>query len=130
MKKKALLAYGILLVIVFASHAFSVGLFAYAIPLFLMAVPVILTGKINFSFSARHLLLGIAVSLLILAPAFFWLYGRKTFAPISLRIVTTQLFLVSFPEEVFFRGFLQDTLGNNVTGVVTVSLLFCLSHPL
>ncbi|HXX57532.1 MAG TPA: CPBP family intramembrane glutamic endopeptidase [Thermodesulfovibrionales bacterium] len=39
-----------------------------------------------------------------------------------------QLLCVSFPEEVYFRGFLQERLGNTVTAVITVSLLFALMH--
>jgi membrane protease YdiL (CAAX protease family) len=128
MKKKALFAYGILLIIVFLAHAFPVRASAYAIPLFLTAVPVLLRRRINFSFSIRHLILGAGVSLIILAPPFVWLYTQRGFRPLSLHMVMTELFLVSFPEEVFFRGFLQDILGNNVVGVVIVSLMFSLSH--
>lgn len=128
MKRKALCAYGILLVIVFISHAFPVRAFAYAVPLFLMVVPVILRRRINFSFSVRHLALGAGVSLLILAPVFVWLYAHRTFRPPSLYMVMTQVFLVSFPEEVFFRGFLQDVIGNNLVGLTAVSLMFSASH--
>lgn len=129
MKKKAIIAYGVLLVIVFFAHAFpGVHFFAYAIPLFLVAVPAILKRRINFSFSAKDLVAGAGVSLIVLAPIFVWFVTRKSFGPISLHVVATQLLLVSFPEEVFFRGFLQDTIGNNVFGVVIVSLMFSLTH--
>jgi membrane protease YdiL (CAAX protease family) len=128
MKKKAFFAYGTLLVTVFLSHAFPFRAFTYAIPLFLTAVPIFLRERINFSFSMRHIILGAWVSLVVLAPVFIWLYTEKSLRPLSLHMAMTQLFLVSFPEEVFFRGFLQDILGNNVMGVVIVSLMFSLSH--
>jgi membrane protease YdiL (CAAX protease family) len=128
MKKKALIAYGTLLVIVFLSHVFPVPPFAYVIPLFLTAVPVVLRRRINISFSIRHFVLGAGVSVLLLAPVFVWLYTRRVFTPPSPRLIMTELFLVSFPEEVFFRGFLQDTIGNNLFGVVIVSLMFSLAH--
>lgn len=128
MKKKALYAYAILLVIVFIAHAFTIGAFAYAIPLFLTCVPVILRRKINFSFSVGDLVKGLAVSLLVLAPMFAWLYSRRAFGVPSFHVLMAQLLLVSFPEEVFFRGFLQDVLGNNVFGVIIVSFMFSLSH--
>ncbi len=128
MKKKALFAYGTLLVIVFLAHAFPFRAFAYAIPLFLTVVPIFLRERINFSFSMKHIILGAWVSLAVLAPVFVWLYAEKSFRPVSFHMAVAELFLVSFPEEVFFRGFLQDILGNNVMGVVIVSLMFSLSH--
>jgi membrane protease YdiL (CAAX protease family) len=128
MKKKAVIAYAALLVIVFLSHAFPARAFAYAIPIFLAGVPVLLRGRINFSFSMKDLMTGVLASLLILTPVFVWLHVQKGSRPLSLHMVMTQLFLVSFPEEVFFRGFLQDVLGNNIAGVVIVSLMFSLSH--
>ena len=128
MKKKALLSYGILFVIVFLSHAYPAPAFAYAIPLFLVVAPVVLAGRINISVSVRHLAVGAGVSLLVLAPVFICLYTQRGFRPPSLHMALTQLFLVSFPEEVFFRGFLQDTVGNNLPGVAIVSLMFSLAH--
>ncbi|HXX80085.1 MAG TPA: CPBP family intramembrane glutamic endopeptidase [Thermodesulfovibrionales bacterium] len=39
-----------------------------------------------------------------------------------------QLFGVAIPEEVYFRGFLQQRLGNTLKSVLTVSLLFSFMH--
>jgi membrane protease YdiL (CAAX protease family) len=128
MKNKALYAYGTLLVIVLLASVHPSGFFAYAIPVFLTGVPVILRREINFRLSLKDLVLGIGVSLLILAPLFAWLWTRRAFSFPSLRMIVVQLFIVSFPEEVFFRGFLQDVFGNNVMGLVIVSLMFSLSH--
>jgi len=46
----------------------------------------------------------------------------------SYSFVLTQLLLVALPEEVFFRGYLQYKLGNDIKGIVIVSLLFALGH--
>jgi len=37
-------------------------------------------------------------------------------------------FAVSLPEEFFFRGFLQDSIGKSFRAVFLVSLLFSLAH--
>jgi membrane protease YdiL (CAAX protease family) len=42
--------------------------------------------------------------------------------------VIFQLLGVSVPEEVYFRGFLQDGLGNTLKSVLVVSLLFSFMH--
>jgi len=42
--------------------------------------------------------------------------------------VAFQLLAVSLPEEAFFRGYLQETVGNNLKGVVAVSILFSIAH--
>jgi membrane protease YdiL (CAAX protease family) len=39
-----------------------------------------------------------------------------------------QLLSVSFPEEFFFRGFLQDSIGNNLRAIILGSLFFSLAH--
>jgi membrane protease YdiL (CAAX protease family) len=36
--------------------------------------------------------------------------------------------LVALPEEVFFRGYLQQKLGNTLKAIIVVSLLFALAH--
>jgi len=38
------------------------------------------------------------------------------------------LFIVSLPEEIYFRGFLQEAIGNNIKGVIMVSILFSIIH--
>lgn len=128
MKKKALIAYGTLLAIVFLAYAVPVGVFVYAIPLLLTCIPIVLRRKINFRLSPRDLIAGVAVSLLIIAPIFALLFTMREFRLPSIQVALAQFFLVAFPEEVFFRGFLQDVLGNNVMGILVVSLMFSLSH--
>ena len=47
---------------------------------------------------------------------------------ITVYVLLFQLLSVSFPEEFFFRGFLQDTIGRNFKAVLLVSLLFAVAH--
>lgn len=51
-----------------------------------------------------------------------------SFVPPAPLTVIFLLLAVSLPEEAFFRGFMQEKLGNNLRGVVVVSLFFSLAH--
>ncbi len=128
MKKKALFAYAILLGIVFPAHASHLPFFDYIIPAYLIAVPRVLEKKININFSLRHILMGLLVSVVVLAPFFAVFMHGKKFAAMGAGAAIFQLLGVSFPEEVFFRGFLQEVFGNNVRSNIIVSLLFAAAH--
>ncbi|MBI4689121.1 MAG: CPBP family intramembrane metalloprotease [Nitrospirae bacterium] len=73
-------------------------------------------------------MLGLSASFIILIPFYVIFSSGRTFTPITINSILIQLFAVSFPEEVFFRGFLQDLLGNNVKAVLIVSLMFAITH--
>lgn len=126
--KKAIFSYAVLLAMVFPAVAFHLRLFDYLIPFYLLAAPLVLKGRINISFSVRHILLGLLVSLIILLPFFAVFFPGKKFVPMGLGAALFQLLGISFPEEVFFRGFLQEVFGNDLKGVVMVSLLFAAAH--
>ncbi len=128
MKKKALCTYALLLAIVFTSQVFHLRFLDYLIPFYLLAVPLILKKKININFSVRHILLGLLVSLIILLPFFAVFSPGKKFAAVGLGAALFQLLGISFPEEVFFRGFLQEVFGNDLKGAVGVSFLFAVAH--
>ncbi len=126
--KKALLAYAVLLAIVFPAHASHLPFFDYLIPAYLIAVPLVLERKININFSLRHILMGLLVSAVVLAPLFgVFMHGKK-FAVMGAGAALFQLLGVSFPEEVFFRGFLQEAFGNDAKSTVIVSLMFAAAH--
>jgi membrane protease YdiL (CAAX protease family) len=127
-KIKALLAYAVLLAIVFPAHAFHLRFFDYLVPFYLLALPLVLKRRININFSVRHILLGLLVSLIVLAPFFAVFSLGKKFVPMGLGAAMFQLLGISFPEEFFFRGFLQEVFGNNLRGAVMVSLLFAGAH--
>ncbi|HWR57968.1 MAG TPA: CPBP family intramembrane glutamic endopeptidase [Thermodesulfovibrionales bacterium] len=113
----------------FAYHASSLSLFKYLIPLFLLTIPYFLQGEINFRSSLRDGATGIVVSFILLLPLFFFfVHSGKVFALLTSSALLFQLFGISLPEEAYFRGFLQQGLGNTVKGVFVVSILFALTH--
>lgn len=118
-----------MLAIAFVYHAFSLSLFKYLIPLFLLSVPYFFQRRLNLRFSIKDTFIGIIVSAVILLP-FCYLVSLtgKTFVLPASSMILFQLFGVSFPEEVYFRGFLQERMGNNIRGVLIVSLLFAIMH--
>lgn len=59
---------------------------------------------------------------------FFLLMTGKTISLIPLRTFLFQLFIVALPEEIYFRGFLQERFGNNIQSVILVSILFSIMH--
>lgn len=72
---------------------------------------------------------GIVVSAAVLLPFwYFFSHSGRPFALLPVGAVIFQLLGVSFPEEVYFRGFLQQRLGNTLKGVLLVSLLFSSMH--
>lgn len=127
-KKKSLLAYVVLLILVFSAYAFHLRFLDYIVPLYLLAVPLVLKSRINIIFSVRHILLGLLVSLIVLLPFFAVFSPEKRFSGPGLGEAMFQLLGVAFPEEFFFRGFLQETFGNNLRGAAVVSLLFAGAH--
>ncbi len=102
----------------------------------MLSVPFILKNDMrDLRWDPRGVLWGIAVTIVILliyiaVLAGYGLYAGKslTFNKLSYSFVLIQLLLVALPEEVFFRGYLQQKLGNTVKGVIAVSLLFALAH--
>jgi len=128
MKRKALYSYAVLLVVLFVSHAADYRFFHYAVPFYLVIVPLLLRGRINCIFSLNQILLGLAASAAVLVP--YWLIFSPRGAAVALTPASLiyQFFAVSFAEEVFFRGFLQEVLGNTFKGVVVVSILFWAAH--
>jgi len=128
MKKKAYYAYAGLLLLSFLSVLVPGRPLNLLLPLYLLGVPLLLQGRLNFFFSVRHLGLGLLVSALVLAPFVLCFTDLNIIRELTFPALVTQFFLVSFPEEVFFRGFLQEVVRNDLRGVVLVSLLFAAAH--
>lgn len=73
--------------------------------------------------------MGIVVSAAVLFPFwYFFSHPGRPFVVLSIGAVIFQLLGVAVPEEVYFRGFLQQRLGNTLKGVILVSLLFSFMH--
>jgi membrane protease YdiL (CAAX protease family) len=114
---------------VFVYHAFSLSFLEILIPLFLVAVPFLFRAKVVLRFSGKDILTGIGVSAALLLPFCFFvlLMGKSVVLPPA-GTVLFQLAGVALPEEVYFRGFLQERLGNTAGAVVAVSALFAFTH--
>jgi len=78
--------------------------------------------------NTRGVILGIVVSVMILSIYVLIVDKPIRFGRISYPLIVLQLFFVALPEEVFFRGYLQERIGNNIKGVLVVSALFALGH--
>jgi len=104
-------------------------LIGYLIPLYMLFLPVLKGPKLRFRISIKDLWHASALSILILSPFFiiFILLGGQPLIP-GLSAFFFHLMLASIPEEVYFRGYLQELFGNTYTAVVLVSLMFSLAH--
>ena len=104
--------------------------------LLMLSVPIVTgIGTSALRWDLRGIVIGIVVSvaLLLIYAGALALIARYKDASLSLRMLSltfilVQLLLVALPEELFFRGYLQSKLGNNLKGVVIVSLLFAVGH--
>jgi membrane protease YdiL (CAAX protease family) len=96
------------------------------LPVLMLIFPIIVGHRVKLRFSIKDLILGLAVSVVVLLPYFIASSGNiKT---ISVSYMISQLLIVSLPEEFFFRGFLQDSIGRNIKAILFVSLLFSIAH--
>jgi membrane protease YdiL (CAAX protease family) len=101
-----------------------------------MLLPILIKADGGFFRSdPRGVFAGLAVSAVLLSiyTAVIYIYGlysgqKLVFNSLPAAFILTQLLMVALPEEVFFRGYLQNKLGNNIRGVIIVSLLFALGH--
>ncbi len=82
----------------------------------------------GLNWSLDGVLLGVAASVVILSLYVIIVSNPLQLRRVSYSLIILQLFLVAVPEEVFFRGYLQEKMGNTVKGVLVVSLLFAVGH--
>jgi hypothetical protein len=128
MRAKAAIGYLALVVLSFLLHAVKpVNTLYYSLlPVLMLVFPIMVGHRVKLRFSIKDFLLGLIVSLIIVAPYYIIFGGTMT--TITVYAVLFQLLGVSLPEEFFFRGFLQDSIGRNFRAVLLVSLLFTVAH--
>ncbi len=128
MKRKALCAYTGLLLITTITYIFRVR-FLDVLPVFYcFLIPFFLRRELNLYFSVRDIGLGLLVSAAVLVPL-LWLQPRMfSIRSLSFPVLMIQFFGVARPEEVFFRGFLQDVFGSDLKSVIVVSGMFSAAH--
>ncbi len=132
-----LIIYAALIVLIYLMRVFLPWQFVVSFSALLMlSVPFILKSDTSdLKWDTKGILLGTGVSVAILLIYVAALYGYAHYAgrslvfnKLSYPFIMVQLLLVALPEEVFFRGYLQRSLGNTVPGVIVVSLLFAFAH--
>lgn len=134
--KIPLLFYVIIIVAIYLARLFLPLNYVSALAAALMLFPILLKADGGFFKSdIKGVLIGFFVSAILLAiyTAVIYLYGvfstqSLIVNSLPLAFILTQLLIVALPEEVFFRGYLQNRFGNNIKGIIIVSLLFALGH--
>lgn len=128
MNRKALAGYLTILALSFLLHSVKPGSSVYysALPAAMLIFPIIAGYRVKIRFSLRDTALGLIVSGLILFP--YYLISGGQAGAITVYSIVFQLLSVAFPEEFFFRGFLQDSIGRTFSAVLLVSLMFSLAH--
>ena len=125
------LAVLILSVMLYSIRAIN-NIFYTSLPILMLMFPIIVGHSVKLRFSIKDFFLGLTVSVVILLPYYFVFSPSPSPPPLEGggwgRGIIFQLLLVSLPEEFFFRGFLQDSIGRNFRAVLIVSLLFSIAH--
>lgn len=114
----------------FFYHAWHGRVLEYLMPVILYAIPLIMKREVHLRLNLRDIALGVSAFILILVPAIigFYMKGGDFKIPISARFLIFQFLSVALPEEIYFRGFLQEEMGNNIMSIFLVSLLFSIMH--
>ena len=128
MNRKTAVSYIIIVCLSFVLHATRLPnrIELILLPLLMFVLPLVFRHQVRIRFTPKHLLLGFATSAAILIP--YYIAFNETLGNITVELVLLQLFAVALPEEFFFRGFLQDSMGRNMKAVAFISLLFAIAH--
>jgi membrane protease YdiL (CAAX protease family) len=128
MNIKAISGYLLILTLSFILHAIKPAKSIYysALPVLMLIFPIVVSHRIKIKFSLKDFLLGLIVSVAVLLP-YHLLFGGNI-KSVTAYYVVFQLLSISLPEEFFFRGFLQDSIGRNLKAILLASLLFSLAH--
>jgi membrane protease YdiL (CAAX protease family) len=97
-----------------------------SLPLLMLIFPLAVGYRVRMNFSIKDISMGFILSAVLLLPYYFLFGGHgKT---MTVYLILFQILSVAFPEEFFFRGFLQASMGKNFKAIIFVSLLFSLAH--
>lgn len=105
--------------------------YQYVLVLYLLFIPFISPDfvKTPFANSFTGELAGLSALKLSLLCATL-IVAILIFHPDLWRFGLSTLLLVALPEELFFRAYLQRRLGNHLAAIITVSLIFSITHGL
>jgi membrane protease YdiL (CAAX protease family) len=97
--------------------------------LLMFSAPFLMRSRVTgLKWNLNGALLGVVVSVVTISIYVIIVDKPLQLSRVSYAVLILQLFLVALPEEVFFRGYLQEKIGNNIKGVLIVSLLFAIAH--
>jgi membrane protease YdiL (CAAX protease family) len=128
MSIKTLAGYLTILIVSFLLYSMKPAhaIFYSSLPVLMLIYPIAVGYRVKLRFSLKDLLFGLVISFALVIP-YFLIFGSNVRA-ITVYSVIFQLLSVALPEEYFFRGFLQDSIGKSIKAVLFVSLLFSLAH--
>jgi hypothetical protein len=121
--------YLFLLILVFFFYLFDLQGLTLSVPVLMIMSPLIFRTEIRLSAGLRSLGEALLLSSTVLLPLVFFVLvsgGRLILPP--LRAVSFHLLIASIPEEVFFRGVLQEKSGNTGSAVFLSSIAFTGLH--
>lgn len=129
MGQKEIISYLFILLMSFIFNSKNIFTKSYYIilPIAMIILPIIRGYKIKIRFVLSDILRGLIISLIILMP-FYIIFSKRDISSIGYIYFIYQLFIVAMPEEVFFRGYLQDSVGRNYKAIIIVSILFSIAH--
>lgn len=128
---KIFLAYSILFIVVLLTknNILPYQLKNLLIPFTLLTLTFLFSDRLKLKFNWQDLFFGLKTTfyiLLIPLLVFFLFFGGITY-PSPTQIIYLA-FAVAIPEEMFFRGFIQERFGNNWKAIIITSLLFSIAH--
>ncbi len=128
MNMKAIVGYLAVLTLSFLLYSIKPSniIFYNSLPALMLIFPLVAGYKVKIRFPIKDILMGLIVSIVVIFP--YYLVFGSTLKSITAYAFIFQLLSVALPEEFFFRGFLQDSIGRNLRVVLLVSLMFSLAH--
>ena len=127
MNSKIIIGYLSVLGLSFFLYAVKPGASYFSLlPLLMIIFPFIVGHRVKLTFSLQDFSMGFGAALMVLLP--YYLIFGGTGNTITSYTLIFQILSVAFPEEFFFRGFLQDLIGKNLRAVFVASMLFSLAH--
>ena len=128
MNMKAIAGYLAVLALSFLLYSIkpSNTIFYNSLPALMLIFPLVVRHKVKIRFSLKDILIGLIVSMVFIFP--YYLIFGSPHKSITAYAFIFQLLSVALPEEFFFRGFLQDSMGRTLRVVLLVSLMFSLAH--
>ncbi|HZX12834.1 MAG TPA: hypothetical protein VFF49_00360, partial [Thermodesulfobacteriota bacterium] len=110
----SILVYLVVIIVITLFRKFLPGFVLPIAALLFFLAPYLMKSKVTgLKWNLRGVLLGLVVSAIILSIYLVIVNKPIKLGKISYTLLILQLFLVALPEEVFFRGYLQEKIGNN-----------------